>query len=74
MLTLTQHFPGQKKLAAEKDLQPQADEFEVVICCDLDPEKEELRVQIGPGELRNHRKNWTLVCTCGGKPWNLDRE
>ena len=60
MLTLTPHFPGQKKLAAEKDLQPQADEFGVVMGCDLDPEKEELRVQIGPGELRNHRKNWIL--------------
>ena len=58
MLTLTPHFPGQKKLAAEKDLQPQADEFGVVISCDLDPEKEELRVQIGPGELRNRSKYW----------------
>ena len=52
MLTLTPHFPGQKKLAAEKDLQPQADEFGVVISCDLDPEKE---------ELRNRCKYWTLV-------------
>jgi len=59
MLTLTPHFPGQKKLAAEKDLQPQADEFGVVISCDLDPEKEELRVQIGPGESRNRCKYWT---------------
>ena len=35
-----------KKLAAEKDLQPQADEFGGVISCDLYPEKEQLRVDL----------------------------